>query len=138
MKMSTKHQNPYRAGSNYAKLFAFVQGKQVATIAQVEAYGISIGMTQSETEASTSVILSKTKKGFGNRSAGKGYYMENLKKEKVGDELRKRLRWYAKGEVQPERPPRNIKPVAVIASEKIAVKATVKPVKAATKGKVTA
>ena len=133
--MSQKREMPYRKGSDYAKLFAFIQGKQVVTVAETVAEGIRIGMGEKAAKASTSVVLSKTKEGYGNMSAGKGYFMERLKKQKAGDALRMRLRWYAKGEKQPERPTRKI----VVASEKVATEAkTAKPVATKKGNKVTA
>lgn len=124
--MSQKRVMPYsRMGSNYVKLFAFIQGKQVVTVAEVVAEGLRIGMAEKAAKASATVVLSKTKEGYGNMSAGKGYYMERLKKQKAGDPLRMRLRWYKNGEKQPERPTRKI----VVASEKVATEAkTAKPV----------
>jgi len=130
--MSVKREMPYRDGSNYAKLFAFIQGKQVVTFAETEAEAKRLGMGDKAAKASASVELSKTKKSYGNRSAGKGYYMERLKKQKVGDALRMRLRWYAPNEAQPTKP--ELKKNESVASVKTATPET----KVAKKGTVTA
>jgi hypothetical protein len=138
MRMSTKRKMPYRKDSDYAKLFEFWQKKpgQRVTVAEMIAEGERFGMTFKQAKASSSVVMSKSKEKFGNMSAGTGYYGVSVWKK--GEPMRKQLVWRKEGEAEPAKPVRNIKPVAIVASEKIAVKATVKPVKAATKGKVTA
>lgn len=95
--MSNK--SPYKRG-NYAKLFAFWQSdkKGIATRQEIVAYGKSIGMKETEAEASTTVILSPRQADGrgdcrGNLSAqGHVYFAEPLAKAK-GEDRRFRLRW---------------------------------------------
>jgi len=116
--MSKKRIMPYRNGSNYDKLFRFWQKKpgQMVTVNEMIAEGERIGMKTSAARASTNVILSKSKEGYGNMSAGKGYYAESVWKE--GNPMRKKLVWRKDGEAEPERPARKIKTADHVTSEK--------------------
>lgn len=95
--MSNK--NPYVRG-NYQKLFAFWQSEKrgIITRQQMVEFGQSIGMSESEAEASATVILSPreaSERGDcrGNYSAqGHVYFAEPCAKEK-GEDRKFRLRW---------------------------------------------
>lgn len=95
--MSNK--SPYKRG-NYAKLFSFWQSekKGIATRQEIVSYGQSIGMKETEAEASATVILSPRESDGrgdcrGNLSAqGHVYFAEPLAKAK-GENRRFRLRW---------------------------------------------
>jgi hypothetical protein len=93
------NKSPYKRG-NYALLFAFWQSekKGIATRQELVSYGQSIGMKESEAEASATVILSPRQTDGrgdcrGNMSAqGHLYFADPLAKVK-GENRRFRLRW---------------------------------------------
>lgn len=95
----SKSKNPYVRG-NYQKLFAFWQSEKrgIATRQEMVAYGQSIGMSESEAEASVTVILSpreSSERGDcrGNLSAqGQVYFADPCAKVK-GEDRKFRLRW---------------------------------------------
>lgn len=96
--MST-NRSPYKRG-NYAKLFAYWQSekKGIATRQELVAYGQKIGMSESEANASVTVILSPRETDGrgdcrGNLSAqGHLYFADPLAKV-TGENRRFRLRW---------------------------------------------
>lgn len=90
--MASTNKNPYRDGSAYNKLFAFIRSKQVVTVAQLSEAGFK--------PADITVVLSPravgTSKGDprGNLSSqGHVYYMERLPKKNKGEAQRFRIRW---------------------------------------------
>lgn len=97
--MSKQNKNPYVRG-NYEKLFAFWQSNKrgVATRQELVAYGQTLGMSESEAEASVTVILSpreSSERGDcrGNLSAqGHVYFADPCAKVK-GEDRKFRLRW---------------------------------------------
>jgi len=100
--MSTKHENPYRAGL-YHDIFAFLKQKQVVTRQELLDYTMEkLGKSADAANAAVTVILSPrkaSKRGDcrGNISAqGHLYYMEKLPRQvKAGvkDPQKFRLRW---------------------------------------------
>lgn len=100
--MSVKHENPYREGSQYHKVFGFIKTKQVVTRAEVLAKAIEFGMSEEAANATVTVLLSprkESKRGDcrGNISAqGHLYFVERLPRRIVNGEkepMKFRLRW---------------------------------------------
>ncbi len=92
--MASKNKNPYREGSAYNQIFAFIRKNQVVTKTQL----IEAGFSTSD----VTVVLSPRADGVstrggdcrGNLSArGEKYFMEKLSKKEVGESQRFRLRY---------------------------------------------
>jgi len=92
--MASNHKNPYREGSAYNAIFAFIRKNQVVTRNQLLEAGFKT--------ADITVVLSPRAEGVstrggeprGNLSArGEYYYMEKIAKKEKGDALRFRLRY---------------------------------------------
>lgn len=109
--MSTKHVNPYKAGSQYGKLFAYMQKKQVYTREDLIAEAVRIGLSNeikdgahvSPAQATVTVMLSprdEKHKGLrgdprGNMSSRGDVYFNELLVRKANTKQRFRLRWRA-------------------------------------------
>jgi len=100
--MSVKHENPYREGSQYNKVFGYIKAKQVVTRAEVLAKALEVGLSEKAANATTTVLLSPRKESTrgdcrGNGSArGEWYFIEKLPRKTVKGERepqKLRLRW---------------------------------------------
>jgi hypothetical protein len=105
--MSKKNNNPYRAGSAYAAIFAFIQNAQIVTRQAIISALPEIAKETKNGKASehdVTVVLSPRMDGEsrkdprGNFSAqGHVYAMAKLKKV-AGEDQRFRLRWLPEGQ----------------------------------------
>jgi hypothetical protein len=92
--MASKNKNPYREGSAYNQIFAFIRKNQVVTRNQLVEAGFK--------SADITVVLSPRAEGIstrggdprGNLSArGEYYFMDKLAKKEKGEAQRFRLRY---------------------------------------------
>jgi hypothetical protein len=123
------HNNPYRSGSLYFGLFAFIQKVQVFTKAALLDHAIkSLKSKASAAISAVNVVISPTLEKSGNASShGEVYYIERLpRKEVKGVKQDKtyRLRW----RVKPLVAKRLTK--GKVAPKKVAKKVAKKPAKA--------
>ena len=98
--MSKKNKNPYNIKCAYGKLFAYWKSKQVITRSELMAEAKRLGLSDTASTASVTVLLSPSKSNDtcrgdcrGNYSArGHIYYAERLN-QKANEEKRYRLRY---------------------------------------------
>lgn len=88
-----KHQNPYREGSTYHKIFGLMMKKQIFTKSFLVKEACQMGLTLSAALAAVGVMLSSRKNHAGNASCRGDIHFVVALKHKVGEEKRFRLFW---------------------------------------------
>jgi len=123
--MATKHTNPYRDGSAYSTIFAFIRKNQIVTRSQLLAQGFAVADVTVVTSPRAEGVSKRGGDCRGNMSAqGHLYFMDELKRKK-GEKKRFRLRWRKQVMEKRVRPPK----------VKIAIQKAIKTAKEVTKSK---